>query len=218
MRRPRPLVFDLDGTLIDSYEAIHESLNVALARAGMAPIDAASVRRMVGRGLDALVADVMGPEKTEQGVRDYREHYGQVCFAKTRLLPSVAETLETLHAEGHPIAICTNKLGSFSQAIVDHLGIGRFFSALIGPEHATRPKPDPQMLLLALSRLGAAPAQAMYIGDMPMDVAVARRAGVPVAVLPTGSASRAELQAAGADYLVERFSDLPAVIACVPTV
>ncbi|MFN7975634.1 MAG: HAD-IA family hydrolase [Acidobacteriota bacterium] len=212
MIRRRALLFDLDGTLIDSYEAIHESLNVALARAGMPPRDAASVRRMVGRGLDVLVAEVMGPERAPEGVRDYREHYGKVCFEKTRLLPGVAPTLERLASDGHAMAICTNKLASFSRALVDHLGVGGFFALVLGPEHVKEPKPDPGMLLLALEKLGADRRDALYVGDMAMDVTVARAAGVEVAVLPTGSSSREELASAGADHLLEVFADLPAVI------
>jgi len=90
------LIFDLDGTLVDSYEAIHESLSTAMRAKGMTPLDPPAVRRMVGRGLELLVRDAMGPENTEEGVRLYRAHYDRICLAKSKLLPGVRETLQWL--------------------------------------------------------------------------------------------------------------------------
>lgn len=205
---PSALLFDLDGTLIDSYEAIHESLSHAMRAAGLDPLPMARVRRMVGRGLEVLVAEAMGEERAALGVKLFRERYDEVCLQRTRLLPDVADTLARLHEARLPMAICSNKLARFTRRIVDHLRVGHCFRAIVGPEDVARPKPDPEMLAKALATLGAHAEDALYVGDMPLDVMVARAACVPVAVIASGSSDETELRSAGADYVLTRFTDL----------
>src|SRR5262245_19614915 len=100
-RRVRAIVFDLDGTLIDSYEAITESLNHAMSAAGLAPLPAEQVRGMVGMGLETLLARAMGEARVEEGVKAFRAHYDKICVQKTSLMPEVAETLAELHRRGY---------------------------------------------------------------------------------------------------------------------
>jgi len=207
------LLFDLDGTLVDSYEAIHESLCYALGEKGLAPLDYPTVRRMVGRGLEVLIGEAMGEENVADGVTLFRSRYRQVFLQKTRLLPGVEAALARLHGAGRRLAVCSNKPGYFSTDILAHLGVGHRFSAVLGPEHTRLPKPDPEMLHIALARLEVPARQALYVGDMPMDVDVARAAGVRVAVVPTGSATRGELEAAAPDLLVDELAELVGAIA-----
>lgn len=207
-REARTILFDLDGTLVDSYEAIHESLSFAMAEKGLVPLSYAEVRRMVGRGLEVLVGEAMGEENVEDGVRLFRQRYRTIFLGKTRLLPGAREALGRLHGAGRRLAVCSNKPGYFSTDILAHLGVGHCFGAVLGPEHTSRPKPDPEMLHLALERLAASPREALYVGDMPMDVDVARAAGVAVAVVPTGSASREELEQAAPDLLLDDLAAL----------
>ena len=209
---PRAVLFDLDGTLVDSYDAIHESLNFARAAKGMAPFPYAEVRRMVGRGLESLIGDAMGPELVEEGVALFRGHYREVFLASTRLLPEAGETVRRLAGAGVALAVCSNKPGYFCRDILAHLGLGAYFAVVLGPEETSRPKPDPEMLATALARLGATAVEAVYVGDMPMDVTVARAAGVAVAVVATGSASRAELEVAHADWLLDSLAELPPIV------
>jgi len=197
------LLFDLDGTLVDSYEAIHESLAFAMTEKGLPPLSYEAVRRMVGRGLEVLIGEAMGEENVAEGVALFRSRYRVVFLGKTRLLPGVFESIRALHGSGRRLAVCSNKPGYFSSDILAQLGLRDCFAAVLGPEHTRSPKPDPEMLHLALARLEVPPSRTLYVGDMPMDVVVARAAGVPVAVVPTGSSTREELEAAWPDLILE---------------
>lgn len=217
LREVDALLFDLDGTLVDSYDAIHESLGVAMQEKGLAPLPYPEVRRMVGRGLESLVEEAMGAENVAEGVARFRGHYRTVFLHKTRLLPGVAGAIGRLRSAGKRLAICTNKLGSFSTELVHHLGIGHHFVAVLGPESVSRPKPDPEMLRRALELVEATAARTLYVGDMPMDVAVARAAGVRVVVVPTGSAAREELDVLEPDLLVEDLGELAGAVLGSPS-
>ncbi|HZT80101.1 MAG TPA: HAD-IA family hydrolase, partial [Gemmataceae bacterium] len=104
--------------------------------------------------------------------------------------------------------VCSNKNVEFTRALLDSLGVAPFFDVVLGPSDVPHPKPAPDMLREALRRLGVAPAEALYIGDMDVDVQTARAAGLPVWVVPTGSADRAALRAARPDRLIEGLGDL----------
>lgn len=210
----RGIVFDLDGTLIDSYEAITESLNAALAGLGRPPLDATVVRTMVGRGLETLIARALEPGRADapaaiaEGVRLFRERYDRVCVPGTRLLPDVAGTLAALQQRGYAMAVATNKPSYFARRLLDALGVGGRLAPIVGPDLVTHHKPHPEMVHVALQGMGLAPGAALYVGDMEIDVETARAAGVPVVVLPTGSCDAARLRDAGADLMLPGFGAL----------
>lgn len=214
MKRLENIIFDLDGTLIDSYEAIGESLNHALTGLGLESVEPARIRKLVGRGLESLLERAMGeparedPDLVPRGVRLFRERYDVICIEKTRLLPEVEETLRVLHERGMTMAVATNKPSYFAKRILDALGVGPFLRAVFGPDLVARPKPHPDMLAAVLSAVALRPAETVYIGDMQVDVETARAAGVPVIVLPTGSCDAEELRASGADLVLPGFRSL----------
>ena len=208
----RCILFDLDGTLLDSYEAIAESLNTAREAFALPAFSHEEVVRRVGHGLESLMAEALGEEHVAEGVRLFRERYRLVCLAKSRLLPGVAATLRTLAARGYRMAVITNKPAYFSRRILDHLGVGDLFPVLYGPDLAPA-KPDPEMALRCLKELGCEPREAILVGDMLVDRETARRSGIAFFAVPTGSESRAALLAAGADRFLDRFEDL---LACLP--
>jgi phosphoglycolate phosphatase len=144
----------------------------------------------------------------EANLEVYRQHHPTVMFSGTRLFPGVAETLAQLRSRGLRMAVCSNKLREFTRQIVDHLGIGPNFDVIIGPEDAPHPKPAPDMLLEAMRRLGVAPQETLYVGDMTVDIQTARGAGVTVWVVPSGSQSREELEAARPDRILRDFKEL----------
>jgi phosphoglycolate phosphatase len=109
---------------------------------------------------------------------------------------------------GVVMAVCTNKPTSFSKKILDFLELARFFRGIVGPDLAGARKPDARHLLVTLDTVECTPAEALFVGDMPVDVRAARNSGIDVAVLATGSSTRAELTAAEPDHFLERFSDL----------
>jgi phosphoglycolate phosphatase len=203
----RCILFDLDGTLLDSYDAITESLNAARAAYGLPPFLRDEVVRRVGHGLESLIEEALGADRIAEGVRRFRERYRQVALLQSRLLPGVEGTVQELRARGYRMAIITNKPAVFSRSILDHLGVGSLFPVIYGPDLAP-PKPDPEMVFRALADLGCEPADAILVGDMIVDRDTARNAGIPFYAVATGSQSRGDLVSALPDVLLDRFEDL----------
>ena len=197
----RGLVFDLDGTLVDSYRAIAESLNHARAGFDLPPLSDDEVRRNVGHGLEALVADLVGPGRVEEGVRRFRERYAEAYRDGTVALPGVRETLRALAERGYALSVASNKPARFGEPILEHLGMLPFVSAVEGPDRAGTTKPEPTMLRRCLSAMGIDASSGAYVGDMVLDVESAARAGLPVVLVCGGSSPEAELRATGQTVL-----------------
>jgi phosphoglycolate phosphatase len=207
------LVFDLDGTLIDGYEAIADALAYALERLGEPPLPLARVRGMVGHGLESLVEEAVGPGRAPEGVRLFREWYPEVAVAKSHLLPGVRETLAILAARGYRMALASNKPAAFSRMILEANGVAEHFEAVGGPDPETPAKPDPTMLRRLMDGARVKPSDTVAVGDMEVDSAFARAAGCRVVLIPGGSRSREELLAVDADALLDSIAALPAWLA-----
>jgi HAD superfamily hydrolase (TIGR01509 family) len=138
----------------------------------------------------------------------YRAHHPSVLRSGTLLLPGVLETLTALLTAGFNLAVCSNKPRPFTVTLVDFLGLAPLLKVVIGPEDAPRLKPAPDMLIAALAQLSVARDEALYVGDMTVDIETARAAGVTVWSVPTGSDTEEALIAAQPDRLLHRFSDL----------
>jgi phosphoglycolate phosphatase len=207
----RAALFDFDGTLADSYAAITASVNHVRAHFGLPPMSEAEVRLSVGHGLGRLVRDLVpGADHTEAAAL-YSAHHPSVMYTQTRLLPGVADALPRLRAHGVRLAVCSNKPVAFTRKLVEALSVAEDFDAVLGPEDVARPKPAPDMLLEAMRRLGANPAEVVYVGDMTVDVETARAAGVTVWAVATGSHDRATLAAARPDRLLDDLTGLAAL-------
>jgi phosphoglycolate phosphatase len=204
----RAVIFDFDGTLVDSYRAITASINHVRAAHNLSPLSEPEVRRFVGRGPAYLFEHTVGSSDFEKDMALYRAHHPSVLRSGTDLLPGVMDTLSTLKASGLRLAVCSNKPRDFTRVLLDALSLAAFIELAIGPEDADRIKPAPDMLLAALKRLNVAPAEALYVGDMIVDIETARAAGVTVWVIPTGSDERSVLQAARPDRLLGDFREL----------
>jgi phosphoglycolate phosphatase len=204
------VVFDLDGTLIDSYPAIAASVNFVRQAHGLPPLNVADVKQHVGRGPDYLLAHTVADFRPEIDLGRYRAHHPTVMLDNTTLLPGAIETLAALHGTGKRLGLCSNKLRLFSARLLEHLGIAKYFDVVLGPEDVARPKPAPDMLVTALARLQLPADRVLYVGDMTVDVETARAAGVAVWVVPTGSDSLAALEAARPDKVLTSLAALVA--------
>ena len=206
-RRVGGIVFDLDGTLVDSYDAIADSLNHARRHFGMPPLPVERVRASVGHGLEALVAGLLGRERIDEGVRLFREHYANIYSAKTFALPGVVTTLRRLAGRGYTIAVASNKPVRFGEAIVRDLGMSDFLVSVQGPDRVGSTKPEPAMIRRCLEEMSIEAGRAVYVGDMVLDVETAARAGVPVVLVSGGSSNERDLRATG-QTLLDSFQEL----------
>jgi phosphoglycolate phosphatase len=208
LRVLRAVIFDFDGTLADSYAAITASVNHVRQSHGLPDLAEADVRPHVGLGLPYLLEQtVPGVDQPRDQVA-YRSHHPTVMLAGTRLLPGAAAALEAIHGSGRRVAVCSNKPRAFTKDLVDYLEIRPWVDAVFGPEDVTRPKPAPDMLKKAVAWLGVTSAQALYVGDMVVDIETALAAGLRVWVVATGSDDRAALEAAEPERILDGLDDL----------
>lgn len=184
------LIFDLDGTLIDSAADIHAASNLVLTEEGLAPLTLAEVRSFIGRGVPHLVAclltaageDPAGPRHARLVAR-FAEIY-EDAVGLTVPYPGVAAALADLTGQGHRLAVCTNKPLAPARAVLRHLGLERAFAVVHGGDSHAAKKPDPAPLLATLAALGGGPA--LYIGDSEVDAECAARAGLTFALFTEG--------------------------------
>ncbi len=211
MNNYKAVIFDLDGTLVDSYDAILESLNSTLESLGFAPVDLVTVKKRVGRGLENLIRESVGEVHLQMGIELFRKSYDVTHLQGTRLLTGVYETLNTLYRKHLRMGVASNKPSDYSKDILKHLKVDRFFVDCYGPDLVGAPKPDPTMLFALMREMQVEPNETLYVGDMILDVESARNARVRVALIPTGSSTADELREANPDYLLETFPELLSV-------
>ena len=175
----RSLIFDLDGTLIDSKLDLAHSVNATLEHMGRAPLSGETIYGYVGNGASMLVRRALGEAATdaeaEAGLSFFLSYYRAHMLDNTVTYPGVREGLELL--ERHPMAVLTNKPVKFSERILDGLGLSRYFKYVYGGNSFETKKPDPQGMNVLLRELTAAPREAMIVGDSEVDVRTARSSG-----------------------------------------
>ncbi len=184
------IVFDLDGTLVDSLSDIARAANQMLADQGRAPLPESTIRGFVGNGLPKLVERVMAhcdfdmtrqPELTQATLR----HYNAAASAQTRPYPGVIAALESLQQSGATMGLCTNKPEVPARHILKDLALDRFFEVVIGGDTLDTRKPDPAHLHAAFQALGPHQAQ-VFVGDSEVDAETARRANIPFVLYSRG--------------------------------
>ena len=206
--RARLLVFDLDGTLIDSVGDLATAVNRLRHDHGLPPLPLDTVRGHVGDGIRQLVARSLPVRAGEldAAVRAFRGYYQRHLHDTTALYPGVAPGLRRLRAAGFQLAVVSNKLGPLCRALLDGLGVGAWFSCIVGDGDTARLKPDPAPLRAVMRRLRAAPADTWMIGDHHTDLEMARRAGVRSLFVTYG------LGAAGAEKPTAQCASFPEVV------
>ena len=213
--RPRAIVFDLDGTLVDSAPDLGAALNRLRQAFDRPPLDAAAILRLIGDGAASLVGqgfaiDGIVPGDVADLTRQFLTLYEGDIATRTRPYPGVATTLQRLVAAGTVLGVCTNKADAATQRLLAALDLAQYFHTVVGGDGPAR-KPDPRHLLTTLDRLGVPAEAAVMVGDSANDVGAARGAGIPVVVVGFGYTKTppAEL---GADALIHRFDELPRLL------
>lgn len=209
------IVFDLDGTLVDTAGDLTASLNHALAMLGRPPVAAESVRAMVGQGARRLLERGLaasGPltaELVEAGVGPFLSHYGANIAVHSRPFEAVETVLDRLAGAGWRLAICTNKPEALARKLVCELGWAGRFHALLGADSRPWRKPDPRHLLDTVSEAGG--RRAVFVGDSRTDAETALSAGVPLVLVGFGY-SIEPVETLGADHVIDHFEALlPAI-------
>ena len=203
------LIFDLDGTLIDSLPDLVDAANQMRESFGLAPFSPEEVRRLVGQGSRSLVERALpgaAPGEVELGLERFLSYNLAHIADKTRLYPGVAETLRALKVLGYALCVLSNKNVALCREVLSRLGIEAFFPTVFGADSLPFRKPSPEPVLALLKEFGVAAGECVLVGDSLNDVAAGQGAGVLTVGCSYGYGDQAEL--AGADYLVGDFPSL----------
>jgi len=213
--RYRHVCFDLDGTLVDSRADLAEAVNRVLAELGRSPMPIAVVQGFVGDGARKLVERALGAEPAAERVDDalarFLDHYGRHLLDATRPYPGIPQLLEALRARTVTLSVLTNKPEGMSRAILDGLGLGRLFIAVVGGDTLPRRKPDPAGVEHLLQLGGGTRDEILLVGDSAVDVRTARAAGTAFCGVAWGLAPEA-LRAEAPDRIISDPSELLAVV------
>jgi len=215
--RPSTLIFDLDGTLIDSEGDLRAAADWLLQQFGAAPLSRQEFRVMMGDGVAALVGRALAARKCrveseEDAIRRFLDYYENHLTDTTRPYPGVVESLDTLRAQGLTLGLCTNKAMRITRAILERLGLTTYFAGVVAGDSVPYRKPDPRVLSGILSTFGVARESAVMIGDSEVDAATAEATGVRF-VLVTYGYRRGEVGEIPCIAALDQFTDLPSVLA-----
>jgi len=213
------IVFDLDGTLVETAPDLVDTLNVVFASEGLPPVPFEEARNFVGHGARAMITrglDAEGrtvtPQLLDKLFNDFVAHYTAHVADRSYPFPGVIEALDALNARGHRFAVCTNKFERQSVMLLDALKLSGRFDAICGQDTFGIAKPDPEVLRRTILKAGGDPAQAIMIGDSETDILTARAAELPVIAVNFGYSAR-PVSEYGPDRLISHFDQLPEAIA-----
>ncbi|MDR0379493.1 MAG: phosphoglycolate phosphatase [Candidatus Accumulibacter sp.] len=207
----RAVLFDLDGTLLDTVPDLHAAVNATLADLGRPALPEDAVRRYVGRGMVNLIKRVLADSldaanddtpAPPDALDRFRLHYARENGRRTRFFDGVREGLETIRAKGLPMAVTTNKPGMFTRPLLEMTALAEFFQVVVSGDDLPRVKPDPMSLVWTCGRLGVSPADALFIGDSVNDFLAARAACCRVFLLPYGYNEGRDVRELDADAIV----------------
>ena len=205
------LIFDLDGTLIDSKHDIVAGVNAARAHMGLAPLDTETVASYVGNGAPVLMRKAMGPEATEEAIaaalRFFLDYYHANPLVHTVLYPGVREALDELYHAGKQMAVLTNKPENISKLIMNGLGLGEHFFRVYGGDSFAEKKPHPIGIRTLMEESGIGAGGTVMVGDSSVDMKTARNAGVIACGVSYGFAPET-LAAEPPDFLIDDMREL----------
>jgi phosphoglycolate phosphatase len=218
MTNTATIVFDLDGTLVDTAPDLISALNFVLDREGLPPVPLRAARNMIGAGARKLIergleaeGRAMTVKEIDRMTADFIGYYAEHIADASRPFEGLESALDNLTASGCGLAVCTNKLEWLSKRLLDELGLSQRFAAICGADTFGVAKPDPVILQQTVARAGGQLSSTIMVGDAGTDIGVARRAGVPVIGVSFGytDVPIAELRP---DQLIHHMRDLPAAV------
>jgi len=210
------LLFDLDGTIIDSRSDLARSVNLTLADLDRRPLDEADIAAFVGDGVWVLIRRCIkaadpghqepDPELHKRALELLRKHYSEQMLVQTHLYPNVRETLSRL--DGKKTALVTSKESDFARELLVHFGLMDYFDCIIGGDAMPERKPDPKPVLEAISRLGGKAHESLMVGDSENDVIAGKAAGARTCAVTYGFRTRDQLLPTSPDFVIDDFEQL----------
>jgi phosphoglycolate phosphatase len=215
------IVFDLDGTLIDTAPDLIDTLNMLFAREGLPPVPYDTARNLIGGGARAMIARGIAADgatvasaRLDRMFGDFIAHYSAHIADRSRPFPGLISALDHLAADGCRLAVCTNKLERLSRQLLDALDLSDRFAMICGQDTFGIQKPNPDVLRRTIEAAGGSPRRAVMVGDSATDISTARAAGVPVIAVDFGYSERPVAEFAP-DRVISHFEQLPAAIAAI---
>jgi phosphoglycolate phosphatase len=214
------ILFDLDGTLVETGLEIGDAVNDTFRRFELPAVSQTQVNDWIGHGTRELliqawafssqqdVGEVRVSPALPQIVTEFDGHYERRCGTRSHLYPQVREVLEDLRSQGVHLAVVTNKEGRFTQRVLDAHQLTPYFDCVISGDSLPTKKPDPSGVLSCLEQFGVPASHALFVGDSSIDVATARNAGVAVWVLPYGYNMGQAIETCGADRVIASFMEI----------
>jgi phosphoglycolate phosphatase len=215
------LVFDLDGTLIDTAPDLIDTLSVVFAREGLPAVPCKTARKLIGGGARAMIARaieaegrVLNPIQLERLYDDFITRYAEHIADRSRPFPGLLEALDELSARGHRFAVCTNKLERLSVLLLRQLELIDHFAVICGHDTFGIQKPDPDILHRTIAAAGGRSDHAIMIGDSETDIRTAKAAGVPIVAVDFGY-TEIPVAALQPDRVISHFAQLPQIVAAL---
>jgi phosphoglycolate phosphatase len=219
MPPPPIVVFDLDGTLAETARDLIATLNVVMAKEGLAALPFEKARDLIGAGARPLIQrgfDASGVPLSEARLEElycfFLDYYHQNIAVHSELFPGVIEALDRLAASGFRLAVCTNKLEAHAARLLNALGVSDRFAFISGKDTFDVFKPDPRHLTETIARAAGDPGRAVMVGDSRTDIDTAKSAGIPVIGVTFGY-TNVHVAELGADRVIDYFNELPGVVA-----
>jgi phosphoglycolate phosphatase len=217
------IVFDLDGTLVDTAPDLIATLNLILGREGLPAIAYDDARQMIGGGARGMIEKALKADGRNGAKSDldrmfgaFIDHYAAHIADHSRPFPALESALDQLAGDGHRLAVCTNKLEWLSVRLLDTLQLTRYFAAICGQDTFGMQKPDPEVLRRTILKAGGDPSRAIMVGDSGTDIRTARAAAIPVVAVDFGY-SEVPIASLEPDRLISSFTDLSAAIDGIET-
>ena len=212
MQKIKLIIFDLDGTLVDAYRAVSRSLNFALKKLNLPKIDDQVIQRRVGWGEKILVSAFVPPSKRKAALSIYRRHHPRSLRIGTKFLPGAQKIIRALAKDGYLLAVASNRPTRFTNIILEHLSMKRYFACVLCADKVKNPKPAPDILLGIMKNLACRPHETIYVGDMTIDVQAGKLARVKTVSVLTGSSTRSEIRRTRPSRIIRSLAQLPQIV------
>ncbi len=211
-KKIKAVIFDLDGTLVNAYKAVERSMNYALSKAGFPCVSAHTIKRSVGWGDKHLIEGFVGKKDAPCVLASYRRHHKESLKTGVTFLPGAEQILKYFYRNNYLLAIASNRPTPFTRIILKILKMENYFDYVLCGDKISHPKPHPDILRLILKKFKLHHREALYVGDMTIDVKTGNSARVKTVAVLTGSSTRAEIQALKPYKIIKRISQLRKII------